>query len=197
MEDAHRLGIFKTEDVIESFLKIILLNSDETNDRIRKTLESVSDVNEKIAYLRAKSISYLTRKCAQVFQENADLILSGDFQGDLINSDPETKRVMKEIENLSIKYIYNYPSVVKIELAGFRIMGGILEDFISAAITPKSERNSMQRNLLGLLPSQFLFDESDSAYQKVMSIVDYASGMTDLYALKLYRNLRGIEVPTI
>ena len=55
----------------------------------------------------------------------------------------------------------------------------------------------MQRNLLGLLPSQFLFDDNDSAYQKAMSIVDYASGMTDLYALKLYRNLRGIEVPTI
>lgn len=197
MEDAHRLGIFKTDDVIDSFLKIILLNPEESSDRIRKTLESVSDVNEKIAYLRAKSISYLTRKCAQVFQENADLILSGEFHGDLINSDPDTKRVMKEIESLSIKYIYNYPSVVKIELAGFRIMGGILEDFISAAITPKLERNSMQRNLLGLLPSQFLFDENDSAYQKAMSIVDYASGMTDLYALKLYRNLRGIEVPTI
>ena len=165
--------------------------------KVRKTLDSVGDVNEKIAYLRAKSISYLTMKCAETFQQHSAAILNGSFEGDLIGNDPETKYVMDEITKLSVKHIYNYPSVVKIELAGFRIMGGLLEDFVSAALTGKEKRNSMQKNLLGLLPSQFLFDESDSPYKKVMCMIDYASGMTDIYALKLYRNLRGIEVPTI
>ena len=196
-EDAHRLGIFKTDDVVASFMKIILLKPGEDEMKVRKTLDSVGDVNEKIADLRAKSISYLTMKCAETFQQHSAAILDGSFEGDLIGNDPETKYVMDEITKLSVKHIYNYPSVVKIELAGFRIMGGLLEDFVSAALTGKEKRNSMQKNLLGLLPSQFLFDESDSPYKKVMCMIDYASGMTDIYALKLYRNLRGIEVPTI
>ena len=31
-------------------------------------------------------------------------------------------------------------------------------------------------------------------YLKVMRILDFISGMTDLFALKLYRKLRGIEI---
>jgi dGTPase len=173
------------------------LNENEDTLEIDRKLELVEDENEKIAYLRAKSISCLLMKCAASFQRNAEAILAGNFQGDLLGNDPETKKVMDEVSELSVKYIYNYPSVVKIELAGFRIMAGILEDFVEAAITEKSKRNSMQKNLLGLLPSQFQFQESDSAYKKALAMIDYASGMTDLYALKLYRNLRGIEVPTI
>jgi len=196
-EDAHRLGIFKTDEVIAAFKKIILLKPGEDEQKIDKTLASVADTNEQIAYLRAKSISFLTMHCADVFRQNAAAILNGTFEGDLINHHAETKKVMKEISALSVKHIYNYPSVVKIELAGFRIMGGLLEDFVSAALTEAPKRNSMQKNLLGLLPSQFMFNENDSPYKKVMCMIDYASGMTDLYALKLYRNLRGIEVPTI
>jgi dGTPase len=30
-----------------------------------------------------------------------------------------------------------------------------------------------------------------------MCIFDFVGGMTDLFALKLYRNLRGIEIPMI
>lgn len=29
-----------------------------------------------------------------------------------------------------------------------------------------------------------------------MHIIDFVSGMTDLYALKMYKNLRDIEIPT-
>jgi dGTPase len=196
-EDAHRLGIFKTDEVIDMFKRIVLLKEGEDVNKIDQTLASVEDVNEKIAYLRAKSISYLTMLCADTFQQNADAILNGTFEGDLIGHHPATKLVLNELVARSVKHIYNYPSVVKIELAGFRIMGGLLEDFVGAAVTEASKRNSMQKNLLGLLPSQFQFKESDSPYQKVMCMIDYASGMTDIYALKLYRNLRGIEVPTI
>jgi dGTPase len=31
----------------------------------------------------------------------------------------------------------------------------------------------------------------------VMCILDFMSGMTDLYALELYKNIRGIEMPSI
>ncbi len=196
-EDAHRLGIFKTEEVIELFKRIVMLKEGEDLSKIDDTLNSVDDVNEKIAYLRAKSISYLTMLCAECFQQNADAIMKGEFEGDLISFHPETKSVLKDLNARSIKHIYNYPPVVKIELAGFRIMGGLLEDFVGAALTEASKRNSMQKNLLGLLPSQFQFNETDSPYKKAMCMIDYASGMTDIYALKLYRNLRGIEVPNI
>lgn len=197
VEDAHRLGIFPTSEVIEMLSAIVLLNPAEDSSRLTSLLEKVDDDNEKIAYLRAKSINALTLICSEVFLEQSAAILDGSFNSDLIGFRPEVKTVMKMIAAESVKYIYRYPSVIKIELAGFRIMAGLLEDLIAAVLTPSAERNPGHRNLLDLMPQQYHFNEETSDYEKVMSVLDFASGMTDLYALKLYRNLRGIEMPGI
>ncbi|HOY52690.1 MAG TPA: hypothetical protein PLX49_13000 [Prolixibacteraceae bacterium] len=47
-----------------------------------------------------------------------------------------------------------------------------------------------------LLPGQY-FQEEDSTYHRVQSAVDFISGMTDVYALDLYRKIRGISLPDI
>ena len=197
VEDAHRLGIFSTAKVIDMLSKIVLLNPRESEERLGILLAKVNDDNEKIAYLRAKSINALTLICSEIFLEHADSILQGSFDSDLIGYRPDVKQVMKMISGESVRYIYRYPSVIKIELAGFRIMAGLLEDMIDAVLRPAVERSPEHHNLLDLMPSQYHFDESVSDYEKVMAVLDFASGMTDLYALKLYRNLRGIEMPGI
>ena len=197
-EDAHRLGIFPTDFVIQTLLNLVLLNSAEDHQKVKDTIQTLSeDANETISYLRAKSISYLVSRCASVFIENAAQILDGTFEGDLIGKIEEAKAQLELINKLSIKQIYNHPSVIKIELSGFRIMAGLVEDFVEAALIPKSERKKSHQKVISLIPAQYVFDEHVSPYEKVMCIFDFVSGMTDLYALKLYRNLRGIEIPTI
>jgi dGTPase len=49
---------------------------------------------------------------------------------------------------------------------------------------------------LRLLPEQDKFEESDTPYLKIMHILDFMSGMTDLYALELYKNTQGISLPS-
>jgi dGTPase len=198
LEDAHRLDIFKTEKIENLFLKIIVLNQEENIETIKNTLKLLeNDPNEKIAYLRAKAINYLALRCSAIFIENSESIISGTFNGDLLSEITEAKEIIKEIQDISYESIYNYSSVVKIELAGFRIMSGLIEDFVQAALVPVEKRQKLHKKALSLLPSQYKFEETDSPYEKVMCIIDFISGMTDLYALKLYRNLRGIEIPTI
>lgn len=194
-EDAHRLGIFSTEKVRQDFLPIILLNPEESPERIERLASHVSDANEYIAFLRAKAINALTLCCVEVFVQNWEDILQGRFKTDLISANPQVKQAMQPLMKESVKHIYNHKSVVKIELAGFRIMGALLEDFVDAAIAEKP--NSRQRNTLQLMPEQYHIQPHFSAYERVLSVLDFASGMTDLYALKLFRNLRGIEVPGI
>jgi dGTPase len=76
-------------------------------------------------------------------------------------------------------------------------MSGLVEDMVEAALTPEKERSEMHRKTILLIKDQYRFEEQDSAYDKVMAIFDFISGMTDLYALRLYRHLRGMEVPSI
>jgi dGTPase len=39
------------------------------------------------------------------------------------------------------------------------------------------------------------FEETESAYTKILSAFDLISGMTDIYATEMYRKLKGIDIP--
>ncbi len=197
-EDAHRLGILTFEEVREDLLQLIELNPQENRSRLYQNLENLrEDKNESVAYLRAKAINFLVRSCAQVFLENQEALLKGEFKTSLMDSLTELRVPLERIAKKSVGKIYNHESVIKIELAGFKIMSGLIEDLVEAALTSVNMRQKRHKKLLSLVPLQFRFEEQDSAYEKVMCMLDYVSGMTDNYALELYRNLRGISVPTI
>lgn len=197
-EDAHRLGILTFAEIREALMGIITLDPKEDIKRLNGNLEQLKfDPNEAVAYLRAKAINYLVQQCAAVFIENAESILAATFEGALIDHCEGLKPVLKHIQKESVSRIYNHDSVVKIELAGFKIMSGLIEDMVEAALLEEGQRQNRHKKLLNLIPFQNRFSESDTDYQKVMSILDHASAMTDNYALNLYRNLRGISVPSI
>lgn len=194
-EDAHRLGILSYETVKDAFLKIIASFEKDNIDWIKEQAKRLEDdKNESLAYLRAKSINALIFKCADVFWKNKESILSGDYGKSLIEDLPELDETLTYIKSVSIKEIYNARKVVELEIAGFRIMSNLVQDFVTSAITSKKDRDKEQTKILSLLPKQFTFDEDSTAYIKVMHILDFISGMTDLFALKLYRKLRGIEI---
>lgn len=195
-EDAHRLGILSHEYIVEMFLKLIQLDTKSDYNRVLQVCEELDgDKNEKISYLRAKAINYLTVRSAEVFMENQEQILKGEYNSDLLSDITEAKGVLKEIGKISVEKLYSYPSVIKIELAGFRIMSGLIEDFVEAILTPKEKQLKTHKKVLKIIPDAYKNLDAPTAYEKLMPIIDYISGMTDLFALKLYKNLRGIEMP--
>lgn len=197
-EDAHRLGILSYAEVRDDFMAILEEDPQTDISRVHRNLENLrEDKNESVAYLRAKVINLLVQSCAEAFISREQDLLKASFKGSLIGSLDQFKRALERIEKKSIGRIYSHESVMKIELAGFKIMSGLIEDFVEAALLPKSERQKRHQKILALIPFQYRSKEEDSPYEKVMSILDFVSGMTDNYALELYRNLRGISVPGI
>lgn len=198
LEDAHRLRIFSTEEAKNLLFRLLDKNPSEDLRKIQSTCRNLeSDANEVISYLRAKSINFLTQRCAAVFIQHADSILAGNFDGDLLGEIHEIQEVLQDIKEQSYRRIYNHNSVVRIELAGYRIMSGLVEDLVRAALMPVLERTEMHKKTVLLIKEQYRFEEGDSDYEKVLSVFDFVSGMTDLYALRLYRHLRGMEIPAI
>ncbi len=196
-EDAHRLKILDTEYVAKTFLEIIRISEPGRYERLAEVSGMLKDdPNERIAFLRASVIHYLTMACSEEFVANLDQIAAGSYAGSLCDNLVHLKPVLKEIERISYEKIYNHSSVAKIELAGFQIMSTLVEKYVEAALTPKEQRLKRHNKILELLPGQHGFKEEDSAYVKAMSIIDYIAGMTDLYALELYNNITGIEMPS-
>lgn len=191
IEDAHKLGILSTEKTKELFMNFF---SEERQTRMKETMERVSDTNEQIAYLRSSAIGLLVNECSKVFLDNEKAILKGEFSNTLIKGISELPNLAyKEATQISIQKIYKSKDVVDIELAGHRIIGFLLDTFISAILKPEANYSKL---ILSRVPDQYEID-SESLYTRILAILDFVSGMTDVYALDLYRKITGMSLPTV
>lgn len=188
LEDSHRLKILTYKEVEELLLPLC-----NDTDMANRLLE-IDDVDAKIGYLRAKSINTLVRQCSTLFHDEQKAILKGSFNASLIDliEDP-FRSIMKKIEALSVKKIYNYNSVVQKEVAGYKVIGGLLEEFVPAYLNNDSHYHS---KIVKLIPKQFQTKKTDD-YSKIQTVLDFVSGMTDLYAVELFRNIKGISFPSM
>lgn len=196
MEDAHRLKIISKEEIYENFLNVIIEanRSDNNISKIKDTLVKLKDANESVAYLRAKVINTLVNESADVFKSNAASIINGNYSSTLMDDVEAKCPSLNDIQKLSVSKIYDHHSVIKVELAGYKVMSGLLDIFVPAIINDSP--SGIDKKSLILLPEQFRVDNSANPYEKVMGVIDYVSGMTDDYAIEMYRNIMGIEIPT-
>ncbi len=191
LEDAHKLKLLSTEETIHLFLGFF---GEKKKEHIQQVMSFVNDINEKIAYLRSSVIGLLIDGCSRVFLENERSILQGTFEGSLIKCISEIpKKAYEQCSRTAYKKIYRSKDVLDIELAGYRIIGFLLDTLIEATQSPSKVYSDL---LLRRIPEQYEFDTS-TTYGQVQSIIDYVSGMTDVYALDLYRKITGMNLPAL
>ena len=192
LEDAFRLGILSYEQVKDLYLGFYDQEKDrQILDNISLTLNLVTDPNEQISYLRAGLIGKLVSQVFSVFIENEREILEGNFRGSLTgNLKGIPHAAMQAVKRISLASVYNHRSVVEIEIAGFKIINTLLEEFAGAVMHPGNPYN---KKIISLLPAQYT-DECNTDYEKIQSVVDFISGMTDHFALELYRKIKGISL---
>lgn len=192
VEDAHRLKLVTLEEVFHLFLPFFEEGTGyDSLAYVQRKLHALNDDNQKVQFLRAKWIGWMTRQVTAAFLRKEDLLLAGNLELSLLQClDQGTVNRLDAIESFSIQRIYNARQVLEVELAGHHVIGGLLEEFIGAALQPGSGKS---QNLLRLIPRQFVVDGS-SVYQDLQSITDFIAGMTDLYAMDLYRKIKGIAI---
>lgn len=195
IEDAHKLGILTFDETRERLSSFF---DGENLQKFHQKLDSVKDVvtdtNEVVAFLRALSINQLTTRTSEVFINNYDAIMNGTFSGSLVKNLPEKiETEYEESSDLSVKKIYNNQAVVKVEITGYNVLKTLVEEFLQATLSPNT---NYSRKLLQLIPNQYK-TEAVSTYDKCRQILDFISGMTDLYAMDIYKLIKGDSALTI
>ena len=191
IEDAHKLKILTSQETQELLLAYF---TDERKEHMLKTLEIVSDVNEQIAYLRSSVIGLLISECTEAFLNNEAKILEGEFEGSLIRHISEQPAAAyKHCADISMRKIYRARDVLDIELAGFRIISTLLELMIDAVRSPEKAYSQL---LINRVSGQYNI-KAPALYEKIQAVLDYISGMTDVYALDLYRKINGNSLPAV
>lgn len=191
IEDAHHLKLLtqqETEDLLLPFFE------GEIRGKVERGMGHLLDSNEKIAYLRSRVIGTLVYECGEVFNQHEQEILSGTFTGSLIDYIREVPReAYKRCSKLAFEKIYSANDVVEIEIAGHQIISVLLDKLLDAVNNPSKAYSKL---LLDRIPSQYDV-RSERLEDRVMAVLDYISGMTDVYALDLYRKIYGMSLPSL
>ena len=176
MEDAHRINILSRDTIESSLLSIITeVTSLAESDKIKNYCRSIKDNNEAVSFLRAMTINVLVNKCAEIYISNLDLIINGKFENTLLDIIEDDCPSIKQVIQLSRDKIYNHPSVIEIEIAGYNVMSELLQMFVPAIL--QKDRGTYEKKILKLMPSQYQPNENFSSYEKIMLVLDHISAM--------------------
>ena len=193
IEDAHKLKLLSYEEVADLLLNFF----DETakNHILQRIIdEGVTDENEKVVYLRACVIGKLENECVKAFVDNEEAILEGTFVGSLIDHvSPLQHEAYCKCALVSKDRIYRSKIVLDVELSGYKIMETLMHQMTEAIMYP--ERFYSQQ-LIGRVSSQYAIN-SPQLETRLMAVIDYISGMTDVYALDVYQKMNGISLPIV
>ena len=193
LEDAHKLKILTFETVSRLFLDFF---DEPTQEHILKRIkdEQLTDENEQIVYLRACVIGKLENECVNAFVAHEEEILAGEFEGGLIDHINTLQReAYRRCASLSVEKIYRSRPVLDVELSGYQIMATLMEKMTEAVMNPQ---RYYSQQLIGRVSSQYDIDAEDLE-SRLMAVIDYISGMTDVYALDVYQKINGISLPIV
>ncbi len=191
IEDAHKLKILTTETVKGLFLDFF---DQKRQQHILDVLKVVTDLNEQIVYLRSCVIGTLIDECSALFCREEQALLEGRFTGALVGHISDRPcQAYRNCAATAMEKIYKSSDVLDIELAGNRIISVLLDKFLDAVRFPDK---AYSRLLLNKVPEQYEM-HAPTLYGKVQAVIDYISGMTDVYALDLYRKINGMSLPSL
>lgn len=185
LEDGYRLGHVGTTEYRDLMLPLCA-----TDAEVAELSEprSYNERLDQVETLRARVMDRFIHEAGEAFLTRLPEILSGAFDEPLagvIGSRAELRAIRK----VCFAKCYKARDVLKMELAGTEAIQGLLHIFTRAFEQPRSIR---AQHLSRLLPALF---EDVPAYERLLRLTDHVSGMTDHYAVRRYRELRGMRYP--
>ncbi len=154
-----------------------------------------ADCCEHIHMLRAMAIGSCIEVAAQTFIDNESRILGGSMEQSLMKASP-LARPYAELSTFSVEHIYLAPQIVEIEVMGYKVLGALVDIFMDWVEAPADRGLGSKLGIVlsGIPGAAPLPGEGATRPERLRYMLDALSGMTDSYALGVYRRLTGVRV---
>ncbi|MCC7282913.1 MAG: dNTP triphosphohydrolase [Acetobacteraceae bacterium] len=193
-EDAEEMDIVAMRE-FEWFMRQFLGESQARYEALTSDLE-------RVGYLRGNAIGTLIDDAALLFAKEAPALVDGSIDPPplldrLAASDAHYAAALKGIQQFNRKHVYSDRRKVEVEIAAYDMLGGLLGHFVPATIRQWQARQKLialsykDSQVLGLI-GEYAPAEGTSLAEHIRCGIDFVGGMTDRYALLLFRRLKGI-----
>jgi dGTPase len=207
IEDGMKLKCLNYEIVYEVFAKIAADGGGE-DKKIFDTLKTCKEAADKmpdvgndylVSKFRIETQVEMIQSVINQFIKVHDDILAGDYRRELLKDSP-AKRIRQAFKDLS-KVVFEDPNVMQAEIAGYEVIGGLLDKFVRASKSDdfRADGGGLEGRYYRMISSSLRYihekypSKKNREYQNLQLIVDFISGMTDNYALNYYKKLTGVS----
>lgn len=175
---------------------------EEKNKEIENSSLFEKIVVQKIKiYIQGKMIQEVIKS----FIKNEGFILNGDFNKELLD-DGAYKEIKDGLKNLAKNKIFQSKERVFTDILAAKVLRKLLNIFIEGMIdwlNNGEEASLTSRNIRVLISENYIINyeselkecknKGDEIYTTLKLCVDFISGMTDQFAVDLYKKLQGIS----
>jgi len=182
--------------------------------KIKREADEYKASVDPIVYLRTQLVRRLVELASEIYVHNHESVLAGALPGLLDGNEDEACVLLSAIKNVVKVQLYGMIASVEIELGGQAAIRGTLcrlegllslerSDFQSLIDPDQAPKNLAEESrLLSLLPKKYVAayernaktaEDSEEIFHRAHLMVDYVAGMTDVFAISVYRKLSGIK----
>jgi dGTPase len=158
---------------------------------------------------------YLVRCAVDAYKQNEEKILTGSMKESLLGTNAEATRLLELLKEFCSMKVYTSREAIDTELAGLRAITGLLDAYRPLMLLTTEEFRSLRKKdnkglkkypilslLYSLLPAKHRlaydwFCEPPNGLlepiYRTQLVVDYVSGMTDGYVLKIFNMINGTQ----
>lgn len=192
----------KGDEIINEVMRI----SENSHKKFQEEKLSLSELNDiSMQLFRVYSITAIIREVTKVFQENQNLILEGNFEGELIKIS-KANTFVKALKRFDKKYAYNSPNVLDIEEKGRKVIYDLMNIFWKTIINRKNADDLGGERLTEFYKFVYskisenyrrVFENPDNnmpmRYKEAQLLTDMISGMTDNFAFDLHTEFESFD----
>lgn len=193
IEDGCKIGLIRLADLQEKFKGTD--GETELQRLIDKGYSFDDDRELFVQQFRIAMQREMIRDAVETFCDNIESIVNGDFKQDLLSA--SASATIREVFKVLGDINFSHKSVLKRELLGDTVITYLLNILTDAVFSrsPDEKGTSKNNKIIALICSrkndENILKSAGNTYEKFQKIVDYVSGMTDSFALRLYQEFTG------
>lgn len=216
IEDGVEKGFFSHQLFVDSVMEGVNGNP-EVESIVKDAIDGAKRNNKYVdetVFFRSQLVTYLVSDMSSTYVKEHEKIFDGSLSG-LVEASENSSVLLKSIKKSVFKLLYGRRSSLELELTGLAAINGILQRYESLIELGRDEFDQIlqgkkcERHLdaevkiFSLLAPKHIsaykrsvdaYGDSEEYLARVHLIVDFVSGMTDVFALRTYQMFSGIKL---
>ncbi len=220
IDDAHRKKLLSLDMLVKYLKDFSKDKNDKDDELISKILEQINKYKHEAKLMKYEDennyVLHRTRVLIKglminsindAFESSYELIMSGEFNDELINIS-SAKQIASALREIESKHIHYSPNILESKTRAIAIITKLLDMYVPAIVNWSKDIDygkDSSNNLLYLslsnnykyicecanrdLESSNEQDFEKIIYNKILLVTDQLSGMTDTHALSVYKKI--------